>query len=214
MKKIIVFVLSLALVSVNVFMAFEGAFALADVSSTVAAPGSTSLAWDLELILGNEISLVCENANDVMSFGGPYSGIAGTNGNVDLDRWCKVITNDDLGWQLAIRVTNTPALIHDATYNISDYNTTTPSAWVVTSTDKYFGFSASSSKATSSFSNTFTDRYRGFQTTSDIPVAYDATSTDINGVRTDLRFRVYVGSLSLPHPGTYRAHVIVTATGL
>lgn len=216
MKKIIIFVLSLAFVSVNVFVAFEGSFALADVSSTapINNPGdSTSLGWDLTLNLGTEISLICQDTS-VMAFGN-IGGVGGSGGNVDLARWCKVVTNDLSGWKLDIKVTNTPAFqtMSGPTQTFPDYATMTPSAWVVVSSSAYFGFSASSTMATSGFSNVWNGHYRGFGQTSDITVAQSASSTDANGVRTDFNFRVYIGPDAIPYPGNYVAHVVVTAVG-
>lgn len=150
------------------------------------------------------------------------------NTAVGTSTW-NVKTNSSAGYTLAVRATNTPAMLHsNLTDTIANDQTGAPATWAVSSGNAEFGYSAAGTdvptgtwgtyggggcSATSTAHSISTSlKYKGL-TTSDVTVATRSSTTTPSGVDATVCYAVEQNGFYIPS-GTYQATVIATATTL
>ena len=137
-----------------------------------------------------------------------------------------VVTNDTDGYTLTVQATSTPAM-QSGTDTIADFTATvptTPEAWVVSSGNAEFGFSAfgtdvptgtwgSNTTACSTGHNpALTQRlYRGFNGATTIQIASSNATTTVSGTPSTVCYGVEQNGTQIPS-GTYTATITATAT--
>ena len=150
-------------------------------------------------------------------------GIA-QNSAVGTTTW-SVITNNVLGYTLAVNATSAPAMQQASSTSIADYQTGSPNTWSVAANAAAFGYSGfgtdvptvvwgsgtSCSAATSTPNSSL--NYKGF-TTSPFTVAQRASTTTQAGVPTTICYAAAQGTSYFIPSGTYYATIVATATTL
>jgi hypothetical protein len=149
----------------------------------------------------------------------PNIGIS-ANSSIGTAVW-NVKTNHATGYSLGVKALTSPALKNGAISQFADYQTGTPTVWAPTASSYQFGYSAfGTTVSTTTWGTgancgasgvpTGTLKYKGF-TTTDAPVATQATVTSNTGVDTTVCFAAAQNGVYAP-AGTYTATVTATAT--
>lgn len=215
-KKIILFASTLFLLSA-LFFSSEGAMVSATTQTASTTPTST-LSFDVNLVVTSELSLTCPTAVTMSSISGLTGGTSFSVAS------CNVKTNSTGGYLLYVKASSTPALVNNSNpaYYFDDYSTTTPEyTWTVGAASSSFGFSVSSTGVVAAFKNdgatcgggttsTYSNCFRSFST-SNINIASKVSTTDVNGVNTDIGLKAEVGTTRNQQTGTYVAGITVTA---
>jgi len=222
MKKIIGSVAISCVLFVGLFLFFEADLVGAANQTASTTPTST-LNFNVTLTVGSEISLICPSTGDVA-----LAGISGLSGGASsVTAACGVNTNNALGYNLTIKATSTPAMMHSGgVYAIPDYTETTPEYnWALDAvTTSTFGYAVSSTDVVTAFKNngsacggagTLSDFGHCFRslTTSPVSVATRAIATP-STVTTTVNFKVEVGNQSNQPTGNYTSTIVVTANTL
>jgi len=209
MKKIIVFVLAMALVLGNGFMMFEGVMASAASTSTgtTGIGGAVSLTYPVEVTVGPELTLNCDTSTSTMT--PPLSGVSG--GSASSTRDCVVITNNLTGYVLNLTPSTSPALQNTVSSTITFANLqASPIAWAAASgANTWFGFTVSGTDSDGAFSGG--TLWRGFSGTNLVQIASRNIATAVTGVTSTVEWGASVGPTAAQPSGLYRAWVTVTA---
>lgn len=194
-------------------------YAYLEPASANAAVATSSTVVTLTVQTGISISTP---GNSSMS---TIMGVA-ANSAIGTTTWT-VITNNALGYTLAVNATSTPAMQATTTSTtIADYQTGAPNTWSVTSGNAAFGYSAFGtdvptgtwgtgaicSGAGGPNATSTTLKYKGF-TTSPFTVATRSATTTTTGVSTTVCYGAEQNNFFIPS-GTYQATIVATATTL
>ena len=207
MKKIVVFVLAMALVLGNGFVMFEGVMASAASTSTGTQLQDISLTYPVEVTVGPEITLNCDTATSTMT--PPISGISG--GTASSSRDCNIITNNLTGYVMTIKPSTDPALVNTVSSSITFANLhSNLLSWAdATGANTLFGFTVSGTDSDSAFSGG--TLWRGFSGTNAVQIASRNVATAVTGVTTTVAYAASAGPSAAQPSGLYRAWITVTA---
>lgn len=221
MKKIISTVLSVSLMFLGSYVAFEPELLKAVELGPGAGPYNDTIAVTLSVT--EEISLSTSSAIAMPAMTMSVNSSAG--GDANSGTWT-IKTNSNDGWEIKFHASTTPAM-QSASDSFADYHSasSSPTTWSVNAGLFEFGFSAiggsvipsyaSSSVTTCTSTNNYTPNtnlgYMGFSGTNDILIAQDTTKTTTSGTSTTIcvaagQNGVYADS------GSYRADVTATAS--
>ncbi|HNU95648.1 MAG TPA: hypothetical protein PKK32_01655 [Candidatus Paceibacterota bacterium] len=210
LKKSILLVCSLALLT-QVYLWAEPTFAIQDDDEVI-------------VTLNVETGITISKEDDVTML--PTLGIA-SDTSIGQTSWT-VKTNNVAGYNLNVKASSSPAMVHSNTVNsFADYSETSsgvPETWSVASGDYEFGFSAYGDDVedttwgvgvdcgTSSTISTNDLNYLGFKTT-DKTIATRSSVTPNVGVETNICFAAEQKDVYAPS-GVYTATITATAVTL
>lgn len=200
--------MKLSLFKIILMVAAALAVLAAGTGAALAATASSSIT--VSLPINNYISI--SQPTDVS-----MPAIAGTGGSSEGSASWSVITNNALGYSLAVAAGSSPAM-NSGSNSIPDYTTSvpdTPETWSVAADQGAFGFSAegpATSADTWGTPSTGNGKYRGFNGTTGIAVANNPLFT--TGQTTSVYFKGEIGTSYTQPSGTYSSSITATATTL
>lgn len=198
MKKIIVFVLAMALVLGNGFMMFEGVVASADVTTSSVSGGPIFLSNTVQTTITSEISLTCNtDANAGVVNLGSINGMTGGTGTGST--YCNVSTNNTAGYTLKLQAGDA-----GLTDGVNFIDPISDGVFTVASNASGVGYSTSSANPASS-------TWFGLSALQDT-IINTPDETAFGGTTTTVNYRVEVGNAKNQAIGVYDTLVTYTAT--